>query len=275
MAPEFFSAVGGASAVTTQPSTQDDRQTALKALLSCPTYSIHADDASSKEMIAARDSFPSPAFSESKNVFHLGFHDEKSFGAASYYIVRPDGNNIMFDVPRWNPSLASRIESMGGVKYIVLSHRDDVGAHEKYASRFGATRVIHSLETNSSQGTDKVEWKLEGEGPWRLGNDIEIIFTPGHTRGHIVMVFHPEKVLFTGDHLAYSARLQRLTTFPRYNWYSVEKQLQSVEKLIDVDFLSVLPGHGRPWKFRTQTEREQQLKDLLREETQKRAGQAL
>ena len=30
-------------------------------------------------------------------------------------------------------------------------------------------------------GTEGVEMKLQGEGPWSLGPDTELIFTPGHT----------------------------------------------------------------------------------------------
>jgi hypothetical protein len=30
--------------------------------------------------------------------------------------------------------------------------------------------------------TQDVEIKLQGEGPWTLGSDIDLIFTPGHTR---------------------------------------------------------------------------------------------
>ena len=54
-------------------------------------------------------------------VFHCGFHSEKSFGATSYLIVRPEGN-ILMDSPRFNPLLAKKIEALGGVSVIVLSH---------------------------------------------------------------------------------------------------------------------------------------------------------
>jgi glyoxylase-like metal-dependent hydrolase (beta-lactamase superfamily II) len=29
--------------------------------------------------------------------------------------------------------------------------------------------------------TADVEWKLEGNGPWNIGTDFELIHTPGHT----------------------------------------------------------------------------------------------
>ena len=46
------------------------------------------------------------------------------------------------------------IQEMGGVQYIVLSHRDDVADHAKWAEHFPeAARIIHKLEANSYQGT--------------------------------------------------------------------------------------------------------------------------
>lgn len=56
------------------------------------------------------------------------------------------------------------------------------------------------------------EVQLEGEGPWSLpdgGDDVEIVFTPGHTEGHVALLYRngrnsDENTLFTGDHLAFN-----------------------------------------------------------------------
>lgn len=42
-------------------------------------------------------------------------------------------------------------------------------------------RVIHIEEVNYGNGTEDVEMKLEGSGPWNIGSDVDLIFTPGHT----------------------------------------------------------------------------------------------
>jgi glyoxylase-like metal-dependent hydrolase (beta-lactamase superfamily II) len=99
--------------------------------------------------------------------------------------------------------------------------------------------------------------------------DLEIIFTPGHTAGCISLLYRPDRALFTGDHLAYSRRLGRLTCFPGFNWYDFELQLQTAAKLVVVDFLHVLPGHGRRWRFVDAGERRAALAEVLAEE---RAG---
>lgn len=55
----------------------------------------------------------------------------------------------------------------------------------------------------------QVEVQLEGQGPWQLpdgSQDIELIHTPGHTEGSVVLLFKPGKVLFSGDHFGVSRR---------------------------------------------------------------------
>ena len=55
----------------------------------------------------------------------------------------------------------------------------------------------------------QVEVQLEGQGPWQLpddSQDIELIHTPGHTDGSVVLLLKPSKVLFSGDHFGVSRR---------------------------------------------------------------------
>lgn len=97
-------------------------------------------------------SFPLP-ITGCRDVFHCGHHAESTFGGASYFIRRP-GGNILVDSPRWSPALATRLEALGGVDTIFLTHRDDVGDHARWAARFGAKRVLHRREMNARQGTE-------------------------------------------------------------------------------------------------------------------------
>ena len=59
----------------------------------------------------------------------------------------------------------------------------------------------------------------EGLGEWDPAVGFKIIHTPGHTPGSLCILIdtNKDKVLFTGDSLAYSAGKQRLEGFKRYN----------------------------------------------------------
>lgn len=66
---------------------------------------------------------------------------------------------------------------------------------------------------NGAMVCSRVEVQLEGQGPWQLpdgSQDVELIHTPGHTEGSVVLLFKPGKVLFSGDHFGVSRRVGRL-----------------------------------------------------------------
>jgi glyoxylase-like metal-dependent hydrolase (beta-lactamase superfamily II)/ferredoxin len=254
LAPETFFAKGGQSAVRSQPQAPEARRRALEALVACPTASI-GTAAPAPEMPAVRASFP---LLISGDVYYCGYHSEKSFGAASYLIRRPDGN-VLVDSPRASPVLAAALERLGGVRWLFLTHGDDVADHESWRERFGCERVLH--EGDLAPGTRGVERILRGGEESELAPDLRIVPVPGHTEGSCVLLYR-DAFLFTGDHLAFSPRLGHLYAFRDACWYSWEEQERSMEKLRALAFEWVLPGHGR----RLQTGREAmrgQLEDCI------------
>ena len=238
IAPATFRDHGGQSSVHRQPVTEQETRLALMALISCPTASIgtgRRHDA--RQAVAA---FPSRI---GENVFFCGFTSESSYGAWSYLIVRPDseGGNVLVDSPRFAAPLVRRIRQLGGVRTMFLSHRDDVADHAKFAREFGCLRVMHGADGAARLGAERV---IEGEEEVRLDRNLLGIPTPGHTRGHMVLLYK-NRCLFTGDHLAWSPETESLTAFRDVAWHSWTEQIRSLEKLLNYRFEWVLPGHGR------------------------------
>src|SRR6202041_1894034 len=102
-------------------------------------------------------------------VHYCGFASESSYGAASY-LVRREAGNVLVDSPRAARPLMDRIEALGGVARMFLSHRDDVADHVKYASRFGCERILHAADCDAR--TRDVEQRLEGPDPVPLAPDL-------------------------------------------------------------------------------------------------------
>ncbi|WP_248928309.1 MBL fold metallo-hydrolase [Paenibacillus hamazuiensis] len=234
LAPGSFSEIGGYSAVTRQPESEDEVRRAFQALLACPTAAIGSER--KEGLAAAMDDFPLRLH---ENVYYCGFTSAKSFGGSSYFIQRPEGNWLI-DAPRWIPALVRKFEEMGGIDTIFLTHRDDIADAAQYAERFGAKRIIHEAERSAQpdaehfvQGTDPIDWD----------GDFRIVPVPGHTKGHIVLLYR-ETYLFTGDHLAWDRHTQELEAFDDYCWYSWPEQTASMERLAGESFEWVLPGHG-------------------------------
>jgi glyoxylase-like metal-dependent hydrolase (beta-lactamase superfamily II)/ferredoxin len=237
MAPTVFERRGSQSAVYHQPQDEAARLAAMQALLSCPTASIGTVDPPTDIKIA-QASIP---IAVTANIYHCGYHAESSFGAASYLIVRPEGN-VMVDSPRFAPPLVKQVAAMGGIRYLYLTHRDDVADHQKWHDRFGCERMLHIDEIN--RDTRNVEHQLVGLAPIEFVPEMLIIPVPGHTKGHTVLLYQ-NQYLFTGDHLALSRHQGHLVGFREVCWYDWKTQIESMEKLTQYDFEWVLPGHGR------------------------------
>ncbi|MDX2100368.1 MAG: MBL fold metallo-hydrolase [Leptolyngbyaceae cyanobacterium bins.59] len=240
MVPEVFCEVGDQSAVYHQPTREEERVRALQALLACPTGSIGTVHKPT-DIQAVQQTFPIPV---AETVYHCGYHAENSYGAASYFIQRPEGN-ILVDSPRFVSPLVKRLEEMGGIRYLYLTHRDDVADHQKFHDHFGCDRILHCDEINTN--TRSIEIQLSDSTPYALAPDLLIIPVPGHTKGHTVLLYR-NQFLFTGDHLAWSDSLHHLIAFRNACWYSWPELQRSMEKLSHYSFEWVLPGHGRRYQ---------------------------
>ena len=115
-------------------------------------------------------------------------------GRLALVVRHPDGNWLI-DSPKFVAPLVRRLESLGGVGHIFLTHRDDVADADRYAAHFHARRIIHRDELSSQPGAEVV---LDGAGPWELAPGFLAIPTPGHTKGHCVLLVQ-DRFLFTGE----------------------------------------------------------------------------
>lgn len=242
IAPATFDRRGDMSRVHAQPEDPAALAEALQALVACPTGSIGSEaEGHGPALRAAREAFPVPVDGP---VLHCGWHSRKSFGAASYLLVRPPerGGNVLVDSPRYSAPLVRRLEALGGVATLFLTHIDDVADHARFAEHFGARRVMHARDLDAS--TRDVEEVLEGDDPIPLDDDLLALPVPGHTAGSTCLLAEGT-YLFTGDHLAWSERLGHLYAFRSACWYDWDELVRSMERLVEQRFEWVLPGHGR------------------------------
>jgi glyoxylase-like metal-dependent hydrolase (beta-lactamase superfamily II) len=208
------------------------------ALVACPTASIGTTTRrSARAGVAA---FPTKI---TDDVYFCGFTAESSFGAWSYFIRRdPDaGGNVLVDSARFTRPLVKKLEDFGGVQLMYLTHRDDIADHDKFAAHFGCPRMMHQADGAARLGIERV---TSGENVVRIDSDLLSVPTPGHTRGHQVLLYR-DRVLFTGDHLAWSPHRRTLIAFRDACWYSWTEQTKSMARLLAYRFEWILPGHGR------------------------------
>lgn len=235
LAPKAFVENGEYSSVYRQPADEHERYQAYQALLACPVGSIGAVVPDKAVMRAATDSFPMLI---ENNVYYNGFNSEKSYGANSYFVRHP-GGNWLIDSPRYMKKLVDTFEQMGGVKYIFLTHEDDIGDAPRYAKRFGAKRIIHHADRDAQPDA---EWIVDGTEPVGAAPGFTIIPVPGHTDGSIALLYD-NRYLFTGDHMSWDRENEGLRLATVYVWDD-ETLRRSAARLLEFPFEWVLPGHG-------------------------------
>ena len=257
IAPDVFArSHSELSFVAHQPTEASLSQRAAMALVACPTASIGG--AQKSLVIAAARSFPEPITGD---VLYCGYTSADSFGASSYLILRKAGN-VLVDSPRAAGPLLERISALGGVSRMFLSHADDVADHAAFQRKFRCERILHSADVRAT--TRSVETKLAGTDPVRLDDDLLAIPLPGHTRGSTALLYKDE-ILFSGDHLWFSAEASRLYASRSVCWYSWAEQVRSMERLLDYRFEWVLPGHGRRYRASSAAAMRSELVSLVSE----------
>lgn len=235
LAPFVFGETGETSFVKSQPQSSAERRTALRALLACPTGSIGS--LGHDDVKTVMQDFP---LLIDQPVYYCGFNSPQSYGGNSYFVRHAEGNWLI-DSPKFIAPLVRQFESLGGISRIFLTHRDDVADADRYAKHFNSRRIIHRDELHAQPDAEVV---LDGEGPWELAEGFQAIFTPGHTRGHCVLLVQ-DRFLFTGDHLDWNRDVHHLSASETYCWYSWHEQAESMRRLADCTFEWVLPGHGQ------------------------------
>jgi glyoxylase-like metal-dependent hydrolase (beta-lactamase superfamily II)/ferredoxin len=177
-----------------------------------------------------------------------------------------------------------------GPDYLFLTHVDDTADHHKWAAAFPKLkRIFHSGDLGPSnwlgddelnhveiilpsvatvQSTNRqaslVAYSLDGKPlgyDWASSASISahpvvILHTPGHSPGSITLYKRPidgsgePGVLFTGDTYAYTTKAGgQMTGFPRYG-NSLRTQSETLQRLLQLDWDVVAPGHGHPRDYR-------------------------
>ncbi len=139
--------------------------------------------------------------------------------AENTYVFRREGSDraLIVDPGDEAPKLLGAIEELGATLEAILlthTHFDHVGAVAPMAKATGAEVWVPKIERpvladimsyvpwpgfGPFEGYD-AEHDLEGGETLQLaGFDIEVLFTPGHSPGHVAFHIPDEGVIFSGD----------------------------------------------------------------------------
>jgi glyoxylase-like metal-dependent hydrolase (beta-lactamase superfamily II) len=180
--------------------------------------------------------------------------------AENSYIFRRDGarKGLIIDPGEEAPRLLAAVSELGiELEAILLTHChfDHIGAVTPVAEATGAPVYCPEIEVPVlADIMAYVPW--EGFGPYEsyeadetvaggerlelAGFDIDVIFTPGHSPGHVTYSIEEEGALFSGDVL-FQGSVGRVD-LPGGDWPTLERSIQG---LLDgrPDETTVYPGH--------------------------------
>lgn len=180
--------------------------------------------------------------------------------AENCFIFRRDGSDraLIVDPGDEALKLLGAIEELGvTLDGILLTHThfDHVGAVAEVARETGAEVWVPEFEKMVLADINRFQ-PFPGLGPFEsydaehtvaggeqlqlAGFDIDVIFTPGHSPGHVTYSIADEQALFSGDVL-FQGSVGR-TDLPGGDWPTL---LDSIRKLIDShpEETAVFPGH--------------------------------
>jgi glyoxylase-like metal-dependent hydrolase (beta-lactamase superfamily II) len=200
---------------------------------------------------------------------------------SNVYFVQSDDAWVLVDT-MWRGRaelIKSAAEVLFGVgtrpRAIVLTHvhPDHAGSASELAHMWGVTVYVHPDEVPLPPSGPVIgalarverRWIFppgqDGLSPIDLNEGIpglpdwKVIFTPGHTPGHLALFREEDRALISGDALltvnlnslsdALSLR-HALAGPPRFATWSWRAASESVSELARLDPSVVIPGHGRP-----------------------------
>ncbi len=119
------------------------------------------------------------------------------------YLIRDVETNLVgvVDPSEFEPVDSAIIRSYKKLDYILNTHHhnDHVGGNKKLKQKYNSKVVSSKVD---ELRIPEIDLKLSGGDFFKFGKtSFEIIFIPGHTKGHIAFFSQSEKVIFTGDTL--------------------------------------------------------------------------
>ncbi len=167
---------------------------------------------------------------------------------------------VVIDPGDDSAEILGEIETLGiSVKYILNTHAhfDHIGANAVLVKRLEAPLALHPLDLPllkenggaklfGLHGTESPEPTLELENGQEIsfgGHTFEVLFTPGHTPGHVSFYERTAGILFDGDVL-FDGGIGR-TDLPGGDMESIMRSIKDV--LFELpDETVVYAGHGNP-----------------------------
>lgn len=193
----------------------------------------------------------------------LGFGP--SLQIRAFLLQREQGNLLVYRSAALEQE-ADVVAELGGISRQYLNHHHEASPTcDQVARAFGATLYIH--EGDAREAAERCNVDETFFERHHLGEDFEVIPTPGHTEGATAFIWDTgeHRVLFTGDTIFFVRGKWRAAVLDGIS--DRERYIESLELIRTLDFDLVVPGiapGGEPYyEFVEKPEAERSMDEML------------
>lgn len=154
--------------------------------------------------------------------------NRETLGGTAYLMVE-NQTNILIDTPAWDEVNRNFIEQQGGVQWLVITHRGNIGQAREIQHSTQCHLLIQEQEAYLLPEATVTSFQQE----FTLSPHSQMIWTPGHSPGSSCFYSSLNGgLLFSGRHLLPNLQGEPvpLRTAKTFHW---PRQVQNVKRLIE------------------------------------------
>ncbi|MGG6293309.1 MBL fold metallo-hydrolase [Leptolyngbya sp. AN02str] len=167
--------------------------------------------------------------------------NRNTLGGTAYVLQLPEGN-VLIDCPNWDDTVHAELQALGGVRWLVLTHRGAIAQVKEIQQATGCHVVIQEQEAYLLPNLTLTTF----EQKYELTETAYAFWTPGHTPGSACLYWAQHGgVLFTGRHLLPNQQGEPvpLRLSKTFHWWRQLKQVQRLLSDYSPDTLAyICPG---------------------------------